>query len=406
MKYQIKGSTVTFTNRSVNVADVTSWKWWLDENGGGFTEITGIPSPDVSADITFPNTAGVLCTVRLTASGPWGSDVVYDEQYTTVENIAAPVGITKNLSAYRTLDYVDELMEIEPGTGAGDLTWEMVSTETYGLSIDLITGRITGHVLLNGAGSLAAKVTDALGRSAFVDITLSVNADGLVWASTFQNNNKIIKDVDNKVSSVTSDIVGITTSALQATSTRQPTLANDGMYNYLDWPVAVNSQGIGTFPANRFIAVLAPTSEIRSGSLILSNTTNTVALNNVHHMDYGFRVGATKQIPWPNDSQKIILSSIRSQANYMRTNAIFVDGLFRNLEGGYSYYLGGIGGSAQFALAAARVRCYGIIWLSSAVGSVMTVDRLNNMQKWLSTTFNIPCKRFDAAQLLPDGYAL
>lgn len=246
MKYQLKGSTVTFTNRSVNLASVTGWKWYLD-SGSGFAEVAST----LNADITFPATAGVTCTVKLVAEGPFGSEVKYEEQYMTVENIPGPQLVSKTITK-RPFTMIDELMEVQAGTGAGDLTWELIGAETYGLSVNLTNGRLTGpfrHNDITTTKAITLRVTDALGRSHTGDIFLVASAlvNQVYWLDV-QKANAVIYDSgnNNKVSAIKSALdeggeayPNTLRPATQAVAANQPVFNNSGAFSFVEFSDAV-----------------------------------------------------------------------------------------------------------------------------------------------------------------------
>ena len=171
-KYQLKGSTQHFTNRSVNTDDVTGYVWLLD-TGSGYSQV----ATTEEADITFPDQAGVTCRVKLILEGAWdgeGTEVAFEDEYLTVEDVPAPLIKPIALSFEYIGGVVDEYIELEPGTGAGNLTWELIGSDTYGLSIDLATGHMTGICRIYDADKvITVKVTDVLGRTDQKDITIS-----------------------------------------------------------------------------------------------------------------------------------------------------------------------------------------------------------------------------------------
>ncbi len=393
MKYQIKGSTVTFTNRSVNTADVTSWKWWLDEDGGGFTEITGIPSPDVSADITFPNTAGILCTVRLTASGPWGADIVYEEQYTTVENIAPPEVDTISITAY-PLDEIDIMASVVEGTGAGELTWEIIGSNTYGLSVNTNTGRITGYLLYYNAtttGTIALKVTDALGRSNIYSVAITANAtNGIVFLTDLNNEGLITMDGNNKISSIASAIPGLTTSLTQSTATHQPTLANDGVNNYIKF-VGNIGERLTIAASYRFFLVLQMEEDI-----VASLGTRQIVSHNPQpptHALGQFIDGLhcmNTTIPHAAGSNKFLVSVIRTLANSIKY--CFIDGIWRNASWPATAAASSLGAGSTGAYPANKIRVYDVLFMDNT--TPITLSRLNGIRKYFSAKWGINTKSF------------
>lgn len=386
MKYQIKGSSILFTNNSDNVAEVTGWRWYLD-SGSGFVEV----ATTQDATITFPSSAGVLCTVKLVALGPWGTEVKMEQQYMTVEDIAPPE-IAAN-SAFTTGMYtgsiIDTTVEAVPGTGAGELTWEIVGNN-YGLTINPSTGKIFAPLLAYnfataGSLSIAIRVTDTLGRSAIRDFVCSTNtaANGLYRWYDMSDVDSIVKDGSNKVSMVRNKITDAGVNLEQSTSANQPIfVADDGDgYSCIEFNQDVHVMNAGG-NLQLTICVVSFQDNPATQKVFLGSSSSA----NMMAQETGrLRRGTGETIPMNFPRGKFILLIGGGSESYGK---VFEDGVYRITLSQYVYnHI--IGNNAT----ACRMRVYQhLMGGGSATAILRNVSECNKLITYLGNKYNIPTK--------------
>lgn len=337
MKYQIRNSLVTFTNNSANITDVTGWEWFLD-SGSGFVSLgTG----SASQDIQFPDVAGVLCTVKLVAYGPWGHEVKFEEQYTTVESVPGPEILPISISDYSG-KLVEILPELVPGTGAGEITWSLVG-DAKGFEVELATGRIIG-LLPPDLSSIVVKATDALGREAIQTVSLSASSVILHTMHTARSAANMTLDELNKVARL-ADIFGREDFG-QVTGANQPTFVADDGFGMSciefseDTHALVNSENVAGMQFSSVHAVLrleepAALGKLLCGFSFLSGSSYSSALicaapgKFLYDGQGNIRNPAEHSFPYNFDiSKKLILSAVFKEGT---PTALFVNGVFRGL---------------------------------------------------------------------------
>lgn len=414
MKYQLRNSTVTFINKSVQTEAVTAWKWYFD-SGSGFVQQSA-PNPAVSCDIHFPDSAGTLCTVRLVAEGTWGANVVYEQQYITVEDVAAPVLIAPSsltgATLYNGVYEEKHFFTVQAGTGAGDLTYS-INAGVSGMSINADTGEVSGvpwGLGMSGTtgGTLTFRVIvqDALGRSAYIDIAQAMSpfvcaCFDAIYGIT--ETGGFVSRWDNKAP------IG-TMYWAQAIGTDQPQfVADDGGFPAVKIATvsgtARSLDAVGfTSDANySFLAVLRVLSNPSDSNYRPIYYTNGGAgiLTCEQSMMYCVNSGSNKTgfvetYPWVGYS--IVSGVVSSSAG----RGVFMkDGIQRGskastyMQNGSPYRLGTTteAYSPDFNLRELWVFGYGSFVQAETVG---VPEAMNRIHQYLANKYSIPCKKFSS----------
>lgn len=395
MKYQIRNSTVSFTNRSVQTGDVSSWEWLMD-SGSGFVSLGN--TPDI--DITFPDVAGQLCIVRLVASGAWGSDVVKEEQYTTVEDVPPPVAVVPPTQMVASGEYVEFYPEIQVGTGAGDISWEVYGGG-IGFAVDPDSGKVFGLCKGSGTQNLSLRATDALGRSTILDVVFSITRMPGEWYD-LQDPTSIVLD-GGKIAGLVSqqeETDGSRLSITIPTAAEQPDYVADvgdgfacAHFSELTHSILFNSTSVR---ALWIMVVDFPENNLGSLTQILGQDT-TYEIAGMRLGNQRINTGGTSNqnlaMPFPR-GRCILTQHMHHTSGTARYYYLNEDGVRR---GGTSSY-GGVGVfptmnrvGARGGFPAAEMRVYEMI----ALQTWSTVERANSLLQRLGEKYNIPVKLLD-----------
>lgn len=399
--FQLRGSTVTFTNRSVKTENVTGWSWQLD-SGSGFEEV----ATTQNANITFPDVAGVTCVVRLVASGPWGDDIVYERSYMLADNVPAPV-ITAASSMTAVCDiWLENSVSVQAGTGAGDLTWEIAGGQCPGVLIETSTGRIFGIPETPGTYVIAVSVTDSLSRTAVKDITFSV-ATQITNTISAQRVSSITKDALEKVSRI--DCLQYPAYYYsQATSTKMPTFGNDGSHNYIEFSEDTHTlaRAAGGFNSTQgIVAVVDIISKPVTGyQALISDAANyDTGRRALWVSPVGMWLLNTATTPTPSGSTgKIIVCVPQVNQSSGSVRRLFINGTpagnlvpyVNSISDHVALaYLGNITGT--YTKYSARFRLYKMFGVTDAslTTTALLAARYNEFLYALSREFNIPAVR-------------
>ena len=400
MKYQIRNSSVQFTNKTVNSSSVTSYEWYMD-SGSGFTLISTEQDPM----ITFPDEAGLLCRVKLVCNGVWGDVVDFIDEYTTVENIEPPEIVSETItrSLFSDIDYQPQMVVGKPG--AGILTWEVFSDKD--IEINSLTGHVSGLIVSKLSNSFSLKVTDSLGRTdtKTINVTNSSNISNIQFITL--SDLTITKDLDNKVSEIKNSD-GVTFWS-QPDPLLQPTYipddgfgfpciefnGNQNMTSPIVWQAGSiwgGSQSFGFCGRLKSMTRATVSSSIMgfSGSYAKSGTIKVGGFQMGSEMDF---IGL--------DFDLIILSQpidsgrVTTRFNGVSMSPTIVDGFYclNFATGGTTY--ASIGANQTFPSANFRIYDH-VFWGDGyATNPAIPATSINNLNQYYAKKYGIKCKRIE-----------
>lgn len=402
MKYLVSGVPITFTNTSVQKENVNHWEWALSLDGVTY----GAPvSTDENPVITFNSGTyppGTLVYVRQRAIGSWGDPVDKVTQYMMVEDIDPPIIVPPTLPVNFDMGIpTDYWFTVQAGTGAGDLTWSVISNIGDLCTMEAATGKLTVSAIYNTMTVARIKVVDALSRESYYDILKPTSNVGIeTW---FDASMGITKDDSNRISEWKSKAAlakaGLGTFT-QPTSANQP-LWVDAVYSgrptvrfdsaikllSLNYTAAAASYGITA--VLRVIA--APTSTL---NVFVNASATTVSIAPGVWQNY-----ATPRLAAEFPSPLLIVSLLPRvsggynwnfvQDGYIRMVSDFcISSLYYGIR-----YLGYSSGAAQFDI------CDLITWYGGYAldtSPTLKIEWVNKVHEILGAKYNIPVKHIES----------